>query len=806
MTQLWSFILSSNGWRPTTLSRKLRGGVPPLAAIFTNNNYYNSISNANPGLCCLGLDLGKVKNAYEELGIRGLPIVMFFKGGEKIGEVIGCVPPEIIRAELGKSMPDLKILETIGKNTGEKEKRQSASDLKIPKATGKNIKTKGEEYGGCEVCQLERIAKSLDSHPSDGMVHNQHKISVHKLTANIERCKQCEFLTETCRRDLSLFEHVESVGGEIGILSKRDKGLARLDLEGPARKRGIRNTDRFKSRILQKGVNETQEDSAHFSGRSVQSEADFGLYRKWLACCREYHSKACCVEAADLAKMKLRLINIDENRVVEASRDDKYAALSYVWGVPDQLKLVKKTVPRLTSVGGLSEDFPDVPKTIRDAMSVAAKLGSNYLWVDALCIVQDDEEDVPRQMKQMDKIYGCATFTIVSTGLNVDAGIPGLSPRTPNQIGHEIGDIQLINSLPTLSQALSTSEWDYRGWTLQEKALSRRLLIFTESQAYWHCNSAIYAEDTNLELLKDARSLSQIVEHYEEYSDELRRTYKPSPTNSVDYQYNSLLRSYMTRSLTKQCDAINAFTGVLNILEDKLGSPHQGLPSLKFDGAMLWQIDGHFPDSRRNEFPSWSWAGWEGSKGVRMDEGGLETLSKISWWKSNDASGKWEKINLDQTAETDSGYTNEFFGVNSSLPPPRPTSDNMALEGNPKHPPQSHLLRFWTSIARLTIGRTSIRTRGEACFEYPVYVPGQNQRISTIVLDETWRKGRGDEFDVIFLSRTGEGYKFKYDIKIWTMVIEWKGDVANRVQLFVFPIRLLDWEAAKPRFELITLA
>ena len=79
--------------------------------------------------------------------------------------------------------------------------------------------------------------------------------------------------------------------------------------------------------------------------------------------------------------------------------------------------------------------------------------------------------------------------------------------------------------------------------------------------------------------------------------------------------------------------------------------------------------------------------------------------------------------------------------------------------------------------------------------------------MSTVVLDDSWRKERkDDEFDVIFLSRTGEGYKFKYDIKLWTMIIQWNDNVAYRVQQFVFPIRLVHWEAAKPQFKLVTLA
>src|SRR5207248_7331754 len=128
-----------------------------------------------------------------------------------------------------------------------------------------------------------------------------------------------------------------------------------------------------------------------------------------------------------------------------------------------------------------------------------------------------------------------------------------------------------------------------------EKALSKRLLIFTEFQVFWHCNSAIYAEDTTLELSKDSRDLDQVVESYEEYSADHRRVYKSSPRNSADGLYTTLLRSYMTRQLSYSSDAIKAFAGVLNVVAPVLGTHCYGLPTRKFDGAMLWKIDGHFP-------------------------------------------------------------------------------------------------------------------------------------------------------------------------------------------------------------------
>jgi hypothetical protein len=284
--------------------------------------------------------------------------------------------------------------------------------------------------------------------------------------------------------------------------------------------------------------------------------------------------------------------------------------------VANQLMLSEKTYERLVTPGGLSDLQPDIPKTIRDAMAVTSMLGFNCLWIDALCIQQDNELDQRRQICKMDRVYSCAALTIVSTEPHANCEIPGLhkDTRAPNQTVCRVGKISLINTLPTLSQTLSASVWDTRGWTLQEKVLSKRLLIFTSSQVYWLCNAAVYAEDTNLETFADTWSLEDALRSYEGRSYEagsMERIYKPSLNDSPpEDNYRLLLKLYMMRDLTQHSDAINAFTTLLNVLAPKMGSHHWGLPKLRFTWPILWRLHGHFPERRRKVFPSWSWAGW----------------------------------------------------------------------------------------------------------------------------------------------------------------------------------------------------
>ncbi|KAK3357960.1 heterokaryon incompatibility protein-domain-containing protein [Lasiosphaeria hispida] len=756
-----------------------------------------SISDVSPDVRCFRLDLKTAEgDASERLAVPGLPLVVFFRNGEKIGEIVGQVNPKQMQRVIAKHLSGIQF---------PPETAPSAATRPPP------LPSQGAPRG-CQTCRMESIIPMLPSHPKDGMTYVQNTVNVQKLLSGAEGCSYCRFVLDTCKRDVLLFEHVEAVGGDITINSQRNRGLARLFLEGSASKPGMKKTERFRSRILQR----PEKTEEHFGGRLVPRQLDFGRYQRWLANCVDCHSTACSNQDAttDAYGLRLRLIDLNAYCVVDAPKGcARYAALSYVWGTAKRLELVRGNYQQLRSVGALSNKCDEVPKTIRDAMLIAKSLDFEYLWVDALCIKQDDAADQAHQIQQMDKVYGFADLTIVSTGPNSDSEVPGLhSPRTtPEQAACRISNLELINTPPTLSQVLSASSWDHRGWTLQEKALSRRLLIFTPDQVYWHCNKAIYAEDTQLELSRDPRNLGKIVEHYEEYSAELRRIYKPSPAKHALSQYVSLLRSYVTRSLTSQGDVVKAFTGVLNSLRSELGTHHHGLPTLEFDAAMLWQTAGHFPGRREEAFPSWSWAGWRGGADVELNEGGLKPVSKIIWWKMGDAGASPAHVRLiPGDAEVES-YTNEFFGVDSSTPPPRPDIAPIDCGEEPKErPPRSHILRFWTSSARFTIGRTAVRSRGDTCSEYPVYVPAQKDRgsVSTIILDRAWLGGRAeDDIDMIFLSRVGGADQgFKYDVKVWTMAVTWSGGVAYRVQQFVFPLRLTSWESAKPQFRLITLA
>lgn len=106
-----------------------------------------------------------------------------------------------------------------------------------------------------------------------------------------------------------------------------------------------------------------------------------------------------------------------------------YIALSYVWGITPFFETTKATISQLQDHGAFQDGRSrlEIPRTILDAIEFAPLLEERYLWVDSLCIVQDDEETRASQLNNMASIFANAYATIVTrTGEDTNYGSRGL--------------------------------------------------------------------------------------------------------------------------------------------------------------------------------------------------------------------------------------------------------------------------------------------------------------------------------------------------------------------------------------------
>lgn len=156
--------------------------------------------------------------------------------------------------------------------------------------------------------------------------------------------------------------------------------------------------------------------------------------------------------------------------------------LSYVWGQATQLRLLTSNASRLF------REPISMPKTIRDALEVVRKIGERYIWVDALCIIQNSEKDLKRQLPRMGSIYGESLATIIALEeTNADEDLPGVRPFTRRPIiYHEWTDLGInVAHRPSFRNSIECSRYDSRGWAYQERLLAKRCIFFSRCEVFF---------------------------------------------------------------------------------------------------------------------------------------------------------------------------------------------------------------------------------------------------------------------------------------------------------------------------------
>ena len=160
------------------------------------------------------------------------------------------------------------------------------------------------------------------------------------------------------------------------------------------------------------------------------------------------------------------------------------------------LKLTKETLEQREK--GIQRSL--LPRTLRDAIKICKWLNINYLWIDALCIVQDDLVEWNEEAPRMAEVYEGAYITIAATSA-ADCNDGCISPREASKeiLGvHDCGKPFSVFVRPRLGHAalfFSNNDSEYpvfqRGWCFQERILSRRVLHFTKKELIFECSEGL---------------------------------------------------------------------------------------------------------------------------------------------------------------------------------------------------------------------------------------------------------------------------------------------------------------------------
>ncbi|KAK3996172.1 heterokaryon incompatibility protein-domain-containing protein [Cladorrhinum sp. PSN332] len=241
----------------------------------------------------------------------------------------------------------------------------------------------------------------------------------------------------------------------------------------------------------------------------IKSQSTFQFMRKWYDTCLNSHryctrrqdmksardfglpTRLLDVGPSDSINWRLRITSEDHLEAIEAG----YVTLSHRWGLSHFIKLTSPDLGKFRQGLPISE----LPNTFQDAILVTRSLGIRYIWIDSICISQDDDKiDWVKEAPRMHQVYGHARFNIVAAHSEGPEGTlfrlrdPSLAESI---VAESLEDeIQIIWDRDTTYEDFNQAPLMERGWVFQERLLAPRMLHFGKNQVYWRCKGLFAGE------------------------------------------------------------------------------------------------------------------------------------------------------------------------------------------------------------------------------------------------------------------------------------------------------------------------
>jgi Heterokaryon incompatibility protein (HET) len=296
----------------------------------------------------------------------------------------------------------------------------------------------------------------------------------------------------------------------------------------------------------------------------------------------------------------------------------EYAALNHVWKGAKVSRLLAETETQFQQALPIRE----LPKTFSDAIEITLNLGLEYLWIDAICIIQDSRTDFEQEFNIMGSIYqNCACQIAALDAEDSDAGCFG----SRNPLGLRVCKVER-SDLPSLYLDRTSGAFDIRdrrwsgsalppllkrGWVYQERLLAPRTIHYRKDMLSWECLEC---------------SATELDCHLRPYSEIMFNGYSPKRdfnnlilgtlvTKSINWRWLwwDIVCAYSRCALTKESDRWKAIDGCARQIETRYGVEFTaGLSRNYFVEDLLWSTVK--PKGRLNIlYPSWSWLSIWGS-------------------------------------------------------------------------------------------------------------------------------------------------------------------------------------------------
>ncbi|KAK3046763.1 hypothetical protein LTR09_011788 [Extremus antarcticus] len=306
-------------------------------------------------------------------------------------------------------------------------------------------------------------------------------------------------------------------------------------------------------------------------------------------------------------------------RSIQPDASDTYLALSYCWG-PHQRGI---TTTHDVDARFETLEETELSRTVQDAIFVTRRLGYRYLWVDAICIIQDSRDDKHIELSRMNEIYRLAALTIVAANAHTSAeGFLADRQRPPaaTSIPFWASDSQLgsVHMRPEGWYSEDVEPVNTRAWTLQEKLLSLRLLIYADHTLQYQCNEHYVNLGDSLNIVSGLGG-SRLPLHL------LNAAAEQSPDDEVKLaeEWIRVVSIYSGRALTYPHDKLPALSAIARSFHQKTGWRYlagvwHGPLIPRF---LLWSSTDYADPYDVYTAPSWSWASLCNPVAYRNSEG-----------------------------------------------------------------------------------------------------------------------------------------------------------------------------------------
>ncbi|CAJ0544965.1 Ff.00g084800.m01.CDS01 [Fusarium sp. VM40] len=288
-------------------------------------------------------------------------------------------------------------------------------------------------------------------------------------------------------------------------------------------------------------------------------------------------------------------------------------ALSHCWGL-QSAHPVPQTVKDNYGTHRAEITFTKLPKTFQDTIVFARKLHIHYVWIDSFCIIQDDADDWEKESARMGDVYKNAYCTLAaSASSNSSEGLfhqrsfdDGLKPASldlelPSHNGIDLAKVvispPLRNPRVDVTRAILTT----RAWTMQERALSRRIVHFTKTRLVWECRTCTL-DDTSPEDEKKYTSAMPLTWYQD--GETIRDS---SDTRTVSEYCANLWRTLMQyfsgRDITYEKDTFPAVSGLAKTLQPFIGGRYfAGIWENDVLNGLAWKLSDRY-DFRTPDAP-----------------------------------------------------------------------------------------------------------------------------------------------------------------------------------------------------------